>query len=361
MQCEACGEDSFLIPLHGGKGGPLRCPLCVGKWNAEHGKRRRTGRIVIRALKAFFDAGGKREDVDKLKLDASDYFDIDTLGYLDGAGKFVEGDIDLTSELLASVLQLTHPDHHPPERKVLAHTVTQQLLALKPFVFPATKPEPIEPIDSDDVLDETLQRPARERAEKQDGPPRYPCSDCRDAFPEDYCDACRTEYERREQEEFDKRTSKQRAEYAERRKQLLAKRPSAVCVCGKKFKAKRADARYCSARCRQNTHRKPVTDKSSGPEAPSFNCDKVRRSILALVHRHRALYLNDLLPDNRTTAQYQAVAKIVRELESEGKIDRLDYMCRFGKPGHKVLMKLGYKIDEPRDIPLLKDGEKLKL
>jgi hypothetical protein len=39
--CEGCGEHSFLLPLHGGKGGPLRCPLCVGAWNAEHGRKRR--------------------------------------------------------------------------------------------------------------------------------------------------------------------------------------------------------------------------------------------------------------------------------------------------------------------------------
>jgi len=71
MICESCGEHSFLIPLHGGKGGPLRCPLCVGKWNAEHGRRRRTGRIVIRAMKAFFDAGGKYDDIDKLKTSAT--------------------------------------------------------------------------------------------------------------------------------------------------------------------------------------------------------------------------------------------------------------------------------------------------
>ena len=58
MLCEGCGEGSFLIPLHGGKGGPPRRPLCVGKWNAEHGRRRRTGRIVIRAIKAFMETPG---------------------------------------------------------------------------------------------------------------------------------------------------------------------------------------------------------------------------------------------------------------------------------------------------------------
>src|SRR5262245_40713402 len=46
-RCEDCGEYTVLLPLHGGKGGPLRCPLCIGKWNAEHGRKRRLGRIVI--------------------------------------------------------------------------------------------------------------------------------------------------------------------------------------------------------------------------------------------------------------------------------------------------------------------------
>jgi hypothetical protein len=145
--CDGCGEDSFLLPLHGGKGGPLRCPLCVGAWNAEHGRRRRTGRIVIRAIKAFLDAGGTISDVEKLKLTAhvDDLVEIDPLGYMAGIAKFESGDIDLTSELLSDVLKLTHPDHHPLERKELAHRVTQKLLALMPFVFPAPEPEEPEP------------------------------------------------------------------------------------------------------------------------------------------------------------------------------------------------------------------------
>ena len=51
MICESCDEHSFLVPLHGGKGGPLRCPLCVGKWNAQFGRKRRTGRVAV--LRAF--------------------------------------------------------------------------------------------------------------------------------------------------------------------------------------------------------------------------------------------------------------------------------------------------------------------
>jgi hypothetical protein len=143
--CAGCGKHSVLIPLHGGKGGPLRCPLCVGMWNAEHGRRRRTGRIVIRAIRAFLDAGGKYNDIDKLRLSATTadigWFEIDPLGYMDGIARLDGADVDLTSELLVDALRLAHPDHHPPERKELAQRVTQGLLALQPFVFPAPKPK----------------------------------------------------------------------------------------------------------------------------------------------------------------------------------------------------------------------------
>lgn len=105
--CEGCGEFTVLLPLHGGKGGPLRCPLCVGQWNAEHGRRRRTGRVVIRAIKAFLDAGGEYDDIDKLKVSAiaDDVdVDIDPLGYMDGIARMDGADVDLTSELTARLL-----------------------------------------------------------------------------------------------------------------------------------------------------------------------------------------------------------------------------------------------------------------
>ena len=99
--CEGCGTETVLLPLHGGKGGPLRCPLCVGQWNAKHGRRRRTGRVVIRAMMAFLDAGGSPRDIDKLKHSAvyggggltsmlsqlaKDEF-ADQMGYMDGIAR----------------------------------------------------------------------------------------------------------------------------------------------------------------------------------------------------------------------------------------------------------------------------------
>ena len=105
----------------------MRCPLCVGQWNAKQGRRRRAGRVVIRAMMAFYDAGGTGKDIDKLKRAASLGGDslfsmfprerVDELAYMEGIARMDGADADMTSELLADVLQLTHPDHHPPERE----------------------------------------------------------------------------------------------------------------------------------------------------------------------------------------------------------------------------------------------------
>jgi protein-arginine kinase activator protein McsA len=356
--CEGCGEFSVLLPLHGGKGGPLRCPLCVGKWNAEHGRRRRTGRIVIRAIKAFLDAGGKYDDIDKLKLSATigdvlPELHLDPLGYMTDIARIDGADVDLTSELLADVLKLTHPDHHPPERKELAHRVTQGLLALQPFVFPALKPEKLEPRTS---------RNPRKASSSVDSRPAYPCSDCADTTPYFYCDACNAEYEKREQQEFERRTAKQRADYKRRRQRALTHRQARRCeACGTEFKRTRADARYCSDTCRQRAHRRVVvTDKKSNGGSTITNRDKLERKILALLNRHPAVFLNDILPEQRPRAQYQALSLAAGRLEAAGKIESWSYLTRFGKPGHKVLLRPGHEVKHPEKIPRLKSNEKLR-
>jgi hypothetical protein len=71
--CAICNTHAYCAPLHGDGGGPLCCLTCVGKWHAEHGRRRRAGRVVTRAIKAFLDAGGKSADVEKLKTRAESY------------------------------------------------------------------------------------------------------------------------------------------------------------------------------------------------------------------------------------------------------------------------------------------------
>ncbi len=229
-RCEGCGQYSFLIPLHGGKGGPLRCPLCVGKWNAEHGRRRRTGRILIRAIMAFSEAGGSSADIDKLKQTATcaDFgldlgglgITIDPLGYMANTARIDGADVELTSELLADVLQLTHPDHHPPERQQLAHDVTQRLLALKPFVFPAPKPKK-RPFDG---MPPTESSQPSEPSKPSEA--RYPCPDCASTIPHFYCDPCRAEWQKRQHEEHERAKAKQREWYRRRPKMWTPPRPA---------------------------------------------------------------------------------------------------------------------------------------
>jgi hypothetical protein len=375
--CPKRGEHSFLIPLHGGKGGPLRCPLCVGKWNAKHGRRRRAGRVVIRAIDAFLEAGGSYNDIDKLKLSVGcggtvlDRLYLDPLGYMDGIARLDGADADLTSELLADTLRLTHPDCHPPERKALAHHVTQGLLALQPFVFPALKPEPEPKPTEPPIMDSWYGADAIAKsvlAEKFDKEPLrlpYPCADCRSAIPADYCDACRAEWEKRQHEEHEKETAKQRAAYKRRRDRTLARRPKRQCEsCGTEFKSKRNDARFCCNTCRQRAHRKAlVTDKTTTSCGTITNRDSLERGILALLAKHRAIFLNDFLPEQRTRAQYQALRLAASRLEAAGKIGSWTYAWRDwdDEPGTRVLLKLGYEPTEldSKKIYRLKPNEHL--
>jgi hypothetical protein len=181
--CKSCGKASWLLPLHGEEGGPLCCPFCIGKWDAEHGRRRKLGRIVIRAIRAFLDDGGKLDDIDKLKVSAISGglglgLDLDPLGYLAGIAATRGETIELTSELLNDTLQLTHPDRHSSEHKELANRVTAELLVLKPFVFPKPQPKPeslwSKPRDGFVKSErEYLKQPSR----------AYPCPLCADTTP----------------------------------------------------------------------------------------------------------------------------------------------------------------------------------
>jgi hypothetical protein len=68
--CAICqsGGQKVVIPLHDKEGGPLVCHICYGKWHAEHGRKRKAGRVVVRAMRAFEAAGGSWKDIDKLKI-----------------------------------------------------------------------------------------------------------------------------------------------------------------------------------------------------------------------------------------------------------------------------------------------------
>src|SRR5271166_2435238 len=252
--CEGCGETAWLVPLHGpDKGGPMRCFMCAGAWNAKYTQRRKWGRAIIRAERMFLDAGGNAQQLKKLKAVAGlARLSIDSgldfrPGHTDTIGTEVG---DITQELLADVLQLVHPDHHPPERRELAKRVTQELLALKPFVFPAPKPKPFRTKPRDASVKEP-------RAHIKKPSQTYPCELCVDQSAFFYCNACKAEWDKRFREKCERENAKQRKWYAARQERRRRWQKPVLCEsCGAKINAKRKDARFCSHKCRQAKHRR---------------------------------------------------------------------------------------------------------
>jgi cystathionine beta-lyase/cystathionine gamma-synthase len=84
-----------------------------------------------------------------------------------------------------------------------------------------------------------------------------------------------------------------------------------------------------------------------------------RREILTLLDRHSAIYLNDLLPESRTRAQYQQLCRVVAGLEDTGEIETVYYLTRWNHPGHKVLVKPGHSIED-RNVAKLNNNERLQ-
>ena len=254
--CSRCSEHTYVTPLHGDKGGPLFCPLCAGAWHAEHTKRRKWGRIIVKAMKAYEREGGSFRDFDTLKLAAMDFdvmhLEADTLGLEAG---------DITTELLDDAIQLTHPDRHPPERQELAERVTQDLLALRPFVFPAPKPKAAPKPRTDHDGFSKVADDAWEKLLRGNKGRAYPCELCVNQMPYYYCTACREEWDKRQQEDRERDNAKQRKWYARRQHmRRLSRLPTTCGVCSEKVEAKRKDATYCSAACRQRAHRQRQKD-----------------------------------------------------------------------------------------------------
>jgi hypothetical protein len=250
-RCEGCGEVTWLLPLHGPKGGPLRCFKCAGEWNAKYGRRRKSGRVVVKAMKAFAAAGGSWSDYDKLKLAAGGLslslapWMADTLGVEVG---------DITSELLAEAIELTHPDRHPVELKEKAQRVTQELLALRPFVFPAPKPKSRAKNDGfSKQPQEDFNKPSQ---------PAYPCEDCEGATSSYYCDACKAQWNKEQEEKRrakdkkrQEKNARQREGYKRRRAHFTTWVELTCATCGEPFKPKRRlGVKHCSPKCRRRAY-----------------------------------------------------------------------------------------------------------
>jgi hypothetical protein len=241
--CAGCGKTSWLVPLYDERGGPLRCYLCAGEWNASYSRRPKWGRLIIKAIKLYEKEGGKCGDLTEMSFVAWGLVGGKVFGF--GDEDTIGAEVpDITSELLAELLQLTHPDHHPPERMELAKRVTQELLALKPFVFPAPKPRKIEaPVSPE--RNAYLKVPAQHIKEPLQ---RYPCELCHTEPPMNYCDPCRAEWERRRAEERQIENEKQRKRYARKQSLRKAKRPPCPACGGQLPSETRMDAKYCSVR-----------------------------------------------------------------------------------------------------------------
>jgi hypothetical protein len=258
-KCPKCSRHGFIMPLHGAHGGPMLCLQCGMEWHAKHTRRRKFGRVVVKAMNLYLENGGRFTDLDKFKESLA----LARLGFKDPiVSAFAADEIgtdvgDITSELLADVLQLTHPDKHPPERQELAKRVTQELLALKPFVFPAPKPKPAPAYTP--PRDDSFK--SRREPPKEPSQPAYPCKVCADTVLYYYCAPCKAEYEKRQEAKREAQRAKQREQYRRRQERKRWRRPKKPCeVCGSPVEAKRRDAKHCSPACRQRAHRQRVTD-----------------------------------------------------------------------------------------------------
>ena len=205
-------------------------------------------------MELYLDKGGKYDDLKKFPLCTGDFgrgLAGNIIGYELGSMGTEVG--DLTSGLLEDTIKLCHPDKHPPERRDIANRVTQELLVLKPYVFPAPKAKPppkLKPCD--DKL-----KAARCHFKEPSQEPAYPCSECVDTISYYYCTSCKAEWEKRRRAERERDNAKQREQYARRQRWRKASMPPAICAqCERKFEPKRKDAKYCSHVCRQRAYRR---------------------------------------------------------------------------------------------------------
>ena len=60
--CVKCGDGSYVMPLHGEKGGPLFCPLCAGAWHAQQKAERKRRSNASSSRLAVASARARRDD-----------------------------------------------------------------------------------------------------------------------------------------------------------------------------------------------------------------------------------------------------------------------------------------------------------
>jgi hypothetical protein len=278
--CKKCGQRGYIMPLHGDKGGPLFCPFCIGQWQGEFGKKMKWRRVLMKAMAAYQKAGGDLyKDFNTMKTSVT----LRWFGGTPSPGFSVEHIPnefpDLTSELLSATLQLVHPDKHPPERQGLAKQVTTDLLALKPYVFPAPKPEP--PPVYKASGDACVKKPRREPSEPSKPP--YPCELCEGTVPANYCKVCEAERERRQEERRERKEQKRIERNAKARRRYAWRKPKpglTFCSnCAGEFRAKRQDAKYCSASCRQKAY---LARDGKPSNSRPLDRDEIKRTIEAV-------------------------------------------------------------------------------
>jgi hypothetical protein len=116
--------------------------------------------------------------------------------------------------------------------------------------------------------------------------------------------------------------------------------------------------------CGEHAYCMPLHGERGGPLCcllciGKWDAKHWQRAILALLDRHSAVYLNDLLSESRTRADYQHLCRVVAGLENAGQIETMSYLARWDHPGHKVLVKPGYQIEDRKEVALLKSSERL--
>jgi hypothetical protein len=238
-RCPRCGVlKLLLVRLHGDKGGPELCMQCALELQAHVQQKRESEARILNVFNLH-----------------------SVFGESPPAGPH-----ELNRELVDDILQLIHPDRQPPERTLLATRCTAELLALRRYTKPRSRPAP--PPSSGDGSDVSpaseTSKPSLDGPGYRDGsdpsrasnptkPSRYPCLRCDGLAPFYYCTACRERWDADRAAEREKRRIRRR-ELREWRRQREPERHCVVCGAVLPWSL-RHDAETCGAACRQRRYR----------------------------------------------------------------------------------------------------------